>query len=92
MSESELLTCVEVDPAGPARASVVWLHGLGADGNDFVPMVPHLGLDDAGAAGNRVRLEEIALPPTGDRAEILEGDIDEAVATLVERLREKGGL
>lgn len=51
-----------------------------------------LGLDDAGAAGNRVRLEKIALPPTGDRAEILEGDIDEAVATLVVRLREKGGL
>src|SRR5699024_1520064 len=23
-----------------------WLHGLGADGNDFVPIVPELGLDD----------------------------------------------
>ena len=22
--------------------SVIWLHGLGADGNDFVPIVPHL--------------------------------------------------
>ncbi len=25
-------------------ASVIWLHGLGADGNDFAPVVPELGL------------------------------------------------
>ena len=24
--------------------SVIWLHGLGADGNDFVPVIPELGL------------------------------------------------
>ncbi len=29
---------VEVD------ASIIWLHGLGADGNDFVPVVPQLNL------------------------------------------------
>ena len=30
---------------GPAPAtSVIWLHGLGADGSDFVPIVPALGL------------------------------------------------
>ena len=52
-----------------------------------------LGLgDEAGAAGNRVRLEQLALPPTGDRAEILEGSVDEAVAVLAARLREKGGI
>jgi phospholipase/carboxylesterase len=27
--------------------AVVWLHGLGADGYDFEPIVPHLGLDPA---------------------------------------------
>lgn len=44
-----LLPCVEVEPTGEARASVVWLHGLGADGHDFEPIVPHLGLPgDAG--------------------------------------------
>ena len=43
-----MLPCVEVEPAeGPARASVVWLHGLGADGHDFEPIVPYLGLDGA---------------------------------------------
>ncbi|MGB0712166.1 MAG: alpha/beta hydrolase [Gammaproteobacteria bacterium] len=33
---------------GPAdaSASVIWLHGLGADGNDFAPIVPELGLPD----------------------------------------------
>ncbi len=28
------------------RASIIWLHGLGADGNDFVPIVPELRLGD----------------------------------------------
>ena len=27
-----------------AEASVIWLHGLGADGNDFAPIVPQLNL------------------------------------------------
>ena len=41
---AELLPCVEIEPEGTARASIIWLHGLGADGNDFVPIVPELGL------------------------------------------------
>lgn len=35
-----------VAPTRPAQASVIWLHGLGADGHDFVPIVPALKLDD----------------------------------------------
>jgi phospholipase/carboxylesterase len=31
-------------PPGKPLASVIWLHGLGADGRDFVPIVPELGL------------------------------------------------
>ena len=42
----ELLSCVQVEPAGPARGSVLWLHGLGADGHDFEPVVPLLDLPD----------------------------------------------
>ena len=38
------LPCVEVKPPGPAKGSVIWLHGLGADGHDFEPIVPYLGL------------------------------------------------
>ena len=38
------LPCVEIDPASPATASVIWLHGLGANGHDFEPIVPELKL------------------------------------------------
>ena len=40
----ELLECVEREPSAPARSSIIWLHGLGADGHDFEPIVPELGL------------------------------------------------
>jgi phospholipase/carboxylesterase len=39
-----LLSCVEVEPEGSANAAVIWLHGLGADGHDFEPIVPYLEL------------------------------------------------
>jgi phospholipase/carboxylesterase len=42
----ELLPCVEVHPRGQAKRAVIWLHGLGADGHDFEPIVPYLGLGD----------------------------------------------
>jgi phospholipase/carboxylesterase len=40
----ELLPSIEIETAPRAAASVIWLHGLGADGNDFVPIVPELRL------------------------------------------------
>ncbi|CDH46782.1 MAG: alpha/beta fold hydrolase [Candidatus Competibacteraceae bacterium] len=39
-----LLTTVEIEPAGTARSSVIWMHGLGADANDFGPIVPEMRL------------------------------------------------
>ena len=44
---SELLPAVEIDPPGRPEGAVVWLHGLGADGHDFEPIVPILGLPRA---------------------------------------------
>ena len=44
MTNAELLPCVEIEPEVPARACVIWLHGLGADGHDFEPLVPHMKL------------------------------------------------
>jgi len=35
---------VEINPSTPPRASLLWLHGLGADGHDFEPLVPQLGI------------------------------------------------
>jgi phospholipase/carboxylesterase len=43
-----LLPAVECEPsAGPATAAVIWLHGLGADGHDFEPVVPLMRLPHA---------------------------------------------
>ena len=44
MSEEPLLPVVEVNPSGDVRCTVLWLHGLGADGHDFEPIVPELRL------------------------------------------------
>lgn len=41
---SELLPCVIVEPTAEHKATVIWLHGLGADGHDFEPIVPELKL------------------------------------------------
>ena len=41
---AELLPSVEIETASDPDASVIWLHGLGADGNDFPPIVPELRL------------------------------------------------
>lgn len=38
------LPCIEIETAPNPSASVIWLHGLGADGNDFVPIIPQLNL------------------------------------------------
>ena len=35
---------VEVETAPEPRGSVIWLHGLGADGHDFEPIIPELQL------------------------------------------------
>jgi phospholipase/carboxylesterase len=35
---------LEVETGPKPTASVIWLHGLGADGHDFEPIVPELGL------------------------------------------------
>jgi len=44
---SDLLECIEIETGKAPRASVIWMHGLGADGNDFVPIVRELELEGA---------------------------------------------
>lgn len=39
---SEFLECVTIETAPDPEHAVIWLHGLGADGNDFAPIVPQL--------------------------------------------------
>ena len=40
---------IEIDTAANPEFAVIWLHGLGADGSDFVPILPELGLPAAPA-------------------------------------------
>lgn len=42
----EILESIEIETSKEPEAAVIWLHGLGADGNDFVPILPELELDD----------------------------------------------
>ena len=44
----ELLDAIEIETGKNPTVSVIWLHGLGADGNDFAPIVPELRLPKAG--------------------------------------------
>jgi phospholipase/carboxylesterase len=43
---AELLDTVEIETGTAPRASVIWMHGLGADGHDFAPIVPELPLPE----------------------------------------------
>jgi phospholipase/carboxylesterase len=47
MPMRDLLPAVELETGPKPSASVIWLHGLGADGHDFLPIVPELGLPPA---------------------------------------------
>ena len=38
------MQALEIDTGPNPQASVIWLHGLGADGHDFEPIVPELEL------------------------------------------------
>ncbi|HZV67802.1 MAG TPA: alpha/beta hydrolase [Telluria sp.] len=41
---TELLETIDVDTAPNPEVAIIWMHGLGADGNDFVPLVRELDL------------------------------------------------
>jgi len=44
--DNELLASVVVQPSETAKASVIWLHGLGADGYNFESVVPEIALPE----------------------------------------------
>ena len=46
-----MLKVITLEPDSEPNASGIWLHGLGADGHDFEPIVPELGL----ASGHGIR-------------------------------------
>lgn len=44
---SDLLERIEINPSAPPAATIIWLHGLGADGHDFEAIVPELRLPES---------------------------------------------
>ncbi len=61
--------------------------------------IPNVGIDDigidasqVGQSGARVEIEQVALPPEGEGAEIIKGKPEEAAARLAEILKEKGAI
>lgn len=38
---------IQIETRDNPDSAVIWLHGLGADGNDFAPIVPQLGLPES---------------------------------------------
>ena len=45
--DTKPLETIEIATGPAPSASVIWMHGLGADGHDFEPIVPELGLPGA---------------------------------------------
>lgn len=44
MTINEKLSFVELNSTNTTERTIIWMHGLGADGNDFAPIVPELNL------------------------------------------------
>ncbi len=84
-----MLDCITLDPPSPATACVIWMHGLGADGNDFVPVIPELGLP----RDHRVRFvfpNAPTMPVTVNGGYVMRAWYDIASAELDKRADEGG--
>jgi len=87
---SDLLQNIEIESAPNPTASVIWLHGLGADGNDFVPMVRELDLKGLPAI-RFVFPHAKQMPVTINGGYMMRAWYDISVADLTRR-EDEGGL
>ena len=76
-----LLDCLELGPPGKARATVLLLHGLGANADDLAPLVPYLALPGL----------RFVLPNAPERAVTINGGYWMPAWYDIERLGEAGG-
>jgi phospholipase/carboxylesterase len=85
----ELLENIEIETAPNPQASIIWLHGLGADGHDFVPLVRELDLK--GLPGIRfVFPHATAIPVTINGGYVMRAWYDITGAELMRREDEVG--
>ncbi|KFI05931.1 alpha/beta hydrolase [Massilia sp. BSC265] len=86
----ELLQNIEIETAPNPQAAVIWLHGLGADGNDFVPLVNELDL--SGLPGIRFVFPHAkTMPVTINGGYVMRAWYDITGAELTRR-EDEGGL
>jgi len=86
---SDLLQNIEIETAPNPAFAVIWLHGLGADGNDFVPLVRELDLK--GMAGIRFVFPHAkTIPVTVNGGYIMRAWYDITGAELTRREDETG--
>ncbi len=87
---SQLLENIEIETAPNPEIAVIWLHGLGADGNDFVPLVNELDL--AGLPGIRFVFPHAkTMPVTINGGYVMRAWYDISNADLSRR-EDEGGL
>ena len=86
---TELLDNIEIETAPNPTAAIIWMHGLGADGNDFVPLVQELDL--AGLAGIRFVFPHAnTMPVTINNGYVMRAWYDILGTDLVRREDEAG--
>ena len=85
----ELLQAVELQTSPTPAASIIWLHGLGADGYDFVPLVRQLELLQSPAA-RYVFPHAPTRPVTINRGYVMRAWYDILGTDLVQREDEQG--
>lgn len=90
MSDTDLLDNIEIETAPHPSIAVIWLHGLGADGNDFVPIVRELDL--AGLPGIRFVFPHAkTMPVTINGGYVMRAWYD-ILGTELTRREDEGGL
>jgi phospholipase/carboxylesterase len=86
---SELLEHVQIETSDNPEVAVIWLHGLGADGHDFVPIVRELDL--SGLPGIRFIFPHAGtMPVTINNGYVMRAWYDITGAELVRREDEAG--
>ena len=86
---STLLETIELDSAPNPTVSIIWMHGLGADGNDFVPLVKELDLR-GGPAIRFIFPSAGTMPVTINNGYVMRAWYDILVSDLVRREDESG--
>ena len=88
MSE-QLLECVTLQNGDQPNATIIWMHGLGADANDFVPVAHELDLKGCGAV-RFVFPNAKTIPVTINNGYVMRAWYDILATDLVRREDESG--